>query len=123
MENKNTSNNDNLKKSICYIPLGWVALFFIEQNKSPELMKHIKYWTFLFIAFVLIRLILVWILWLPVGWILFLLYAWLAGFFWYKAYNWEEVNIEYIDDFEKKVKDNLNDSTKTEKKEESKNEK
>lgn len=123
MENKNISNSDNLKKSLCYIPLGWIILFFIEQNKSLELMKHIKYGTFLFIAYVLIRFVLVWILWLPFGGILTLLYIWLAGFFWFKAFKWEEVNIEYIDEFEKKFKENLNDSKKVEKKEESKNDK
>ncbi len=127
MENKNTSSSSKLKNAICYIPLGWAILFFTEENKSPELIKHIKYWTFLFIAFVLIRLILVWILMIPLSGILFLLYAWIAGFFWFKAHSWKDVNIEYIDEFEKKFKDNLNDSNNNDKnevkKEESKNEK
>lgn len=109
MENNNNSNSDKLKNAICYIPLGWAVLFFTEQKKSDELMKHIKYWTFLFIAFIFIRLVIVWIFMLPISGLLFLLYAWITGYFWYKAYSWENVDIEYIDEFEKKIKENLND--------------
>ena len=123
MENKNISNGNNLKNAICYIPFVWIVLFFTEQNKSSELIKNIKYWTFLFIAFVLIRLLLVWILMMPLSWILFLLYAGIVGFFWFKAYNWEDINIEYIDDFEKKIKENLNDTSTKEKTEIKKEEK
>lgn len=123
MENKNISNGDKLKNAICYIPFVWIILFFTEQNKSSELIKNIKYWTFLFIAFVLIRLLLVWILMMPLSWILFLLYAGIVGFFWFKAYNWEDINIEYIDDFEKKIKENLNDTSIKEKTEIKKEEK
>ena len=121
MENKQVSNGDKLKNAICYIPLGWVVLFFTEQNKSNVLMKHIKYGTALFLAFVILRFAIAWVLMLPISWLLSLVYIWITGFFWYKAYNWEDINIEYIDEFEKKVKDNLNDTT-TEKKEDIKTE-
>ncbi len=109
MENKDLSNGEKLKNALCYVPLVWVILFFTEQNKSKILMKHIKYWTYLFWAFILAQFILVSILMLPFGWILFLVYAWITWFLWWKSYNWEDINIEYIDEFEKKVKDNLSD--------------
>ena len=115
MDNNNGSNSDKLKNALCYIPFAWIVLFFTEQNKSAELMKHIKYGTFLFIAFVLIRFIIVWILLLPISWILFLIYLWIIAVLWWKSYNGEDVNIEYIDEFEKKVKENLNDTEKKEK--------
>ena len=122
MENKQVSNGDKLKNAICYIPLGWVVLFFTEQTKSNVLMKHIKYWTALFLAFVILRFIIAWILMLPISGLLSLVYIWITWFFWYKAYNWEDINIEYIDDFEKKMKDKLNDNTSPDKKEETKKE-
>ena len=113
MDNNTASNSDKLKHALCYVPLVGVILFFTEQNKSSQLMKHIKYGTFLFVAFVFIRFIIVWILMLDITWLLFLIYAWIAGFLWWKSYNWENVDIEYIDEFEKKVKNNLNDTDKT----------
>ena len=109
MENKETSNSHKLKNAICYIPVWAIVLFFTEQKKSEELMKHIKYGTFLFVAYIILRFIIVWVLMINLSWILFLVYAWITGFFWFKAYNGEDVDIDYIDDFEKKVKDNLED--------------
>ncbi len=117
MEDNKPTNSDKFKNSICYVPFGWIVLFFTEETKSKELMKHIKYGTFLLIAFMVIQFIIVWVLSIPLWWILFLIYAWITGFLWFKAHNWEDINLEYIDDFEKKIKDNMNDNTvvKTEK--------
>lgn len=123
MEENIPTNGDKFKNSLCYIPFGWIVLFFTEENKTKELMKHIKYWTFLLIAFMVSQFIIVWILGIPFWWILFLIYAWTTGYLWFKAYNWEDINIEYIDEFEKKIKDNMKDDTiakKDEKKEEKK---
>ena len=109
MENDNLSNSDKLKNSLCYVPLVWIVLFFTEEHKWKILMKHIKYWTFLFLVFVLVQFLFVWVFRLPFGAILFLIYAWITGFLWWKAYNWEDINLEYVDDFEKKIKENMND--------------
>jgi hypothetical protein len=43
MENKQSSNNEKTKNAICYIPFAAIVMFFTEQKKSKELMKHIKY--------------------------------------------------------------------------------
>ncbi len=111
MENKD-SNNVKLKNALCYIPLASIILFFTEQNKSNELIKHIKYGTFLFIAYILLRFIIEWILMINLGWFLFIIYIWITGFFWYKVYNWKDINIEYIDEFEKTIKNNLDNKSK-----------
>lgn len=99
MENNTVSNTDRLKSSLCYIPLGGPILYFIEQNKSSYLLKHIKYWTFLFIWFIWLRVVTsaLFLGWLFFGWLLFIIYLWLAIYFWMKAYNWENFNIEAID--------------------------
>jgi len=112
MENNKPTNSDKFKNTLCYVPFGWIVLFFTEETKSKELMKHIKYATFLLIAFMVTQFIIVTVLSLKFfSWILFLIYAWITGFLWFKAHSWEEINIEYIDDFEKKIKDNMNDNT------------
>lgn len=106
-EENNKSKNDNFKNAICYIPFVAFWLFFAESNRSEELNKHIKYGAFLFIAFIFIRFIIVWILMIPFWALLFWIYAWISWFLWYKAYNWEDIDIEYIDNFEEKVKNNM----------------
>lgn len=98
MVNNDISNTDRLKSAICYIPIAWIVIYFSEKEKSPYLMKHIKYWTFIFIAYILVRLIFI-TLFLPIGGILLLVYLVLCAFLWTKAYGWEWVNIDIIDEF------------------------
>jgi len=106
-EQENNSNRENFQNAICYIPFVWIWLFFTQDKRSESLNKHIKYWTSLLIWFILLRFIIVWVLMLPFWWILFLLYAWITWFFWYKAYSWDLDNIEYLDKFEETVKDKM----------------
>ncbi len=107
-EKENNSNRENFQNAICYIPFVWVWLFFTQDKKSEELNKHIKYWTWLLVWFILLRFILIWLLGLNfLGWILFLIYAWVTWFFGYKAYSGSDVNIEYIDKFEETVKEKM----------------
>jgi hypothetical protein len=44
--------------------------------------------------------------------ILFLLYIGISAFLFYKAYQWEDVNLEHIDNLEKKVQDEFGSSKK-----------
>lgn len=106
------SKKDNLKLAFCYIPLVAIILFFIEDKKTEELMKHIKYGIILFAGYVIIDFLLWVVFWWMLSWIIFLVYIGLSGFLWYKAYSWEEVNMEYIDKFEDKIKDSISDSKK-----------
>jgi hypothetical protein len=43
MEEQNKSSSDSLKHALCYIPLVAIVLFFVEEKKTDELRKHIKY--------------------------------------------------------------------------------
>lgn len=104
MDTNETSKNINLKHALCYIPLVAIIFFFTENNKSTELMKHIKYWIVLFIWYIILQSFL--------GWIMFLIYVWIIAFLWYKAYNWEAVELEHIDNLEKKIKENLHTTKK-----------
>ncbi len=105
---QNKSNSDNLKNALCYVPIVAIVLFFTEEKKSDSLKKHIKYWNFLFFAYIIARFIITAVLplWSLSG-ILFLAYAGITWFLGYKAYNWEDMNVEYIDKFEDKIKEKL----------------
>lgn len=105
MVSKEVSKNDNVKNAICYILFfGWV-LYFLEEKKSKELKKHIKYWMALFLSYVFINFIITWILMLPVWWLIWLIYFAAMCYYAYKAYKWEEIKVKYIDDLEEKIKE------------------
>ena len=53
--NEGPGKNENLKNAICYIPLVAFMLFFTESNKTPELMKHIKYGGSLFVIYIILN--------------------------------------------------------------------
>jgi TM2 domain-containing membrane protein YozV len=46
-----------------------------------------------------------------IWWFLFIIYLWISWVLWYKAYNWEEINISFIDDFDNKKTDKNKDSS------------
>gem|GEM_PF-1230731 len=48
------TNSEKFKYTICYIPFVAIVLFFVEENKTPEFAKHIKYGSFFFIVYVLL---------------------------------------------------------------------
>ncbi len=101
---KKTSNSENFKNALCYVPLGAIVMFFGENKKTDTLRKNIKYGLILFWIYAILNIFL-W--WLIPRWILFLVYAWISIFFGMKAYSWESVEIDYIDDLEQKVKDKM----------------
>ena len=90
---------DNIKNLLCYVPLVAFILFFTETNKSKELMKHIKYWVILFIAYIILKAVLGFLIW----WLIWIFYILISIYLWYKAYNWEEIEIEYIDKLESRI--------------------
>ncbi|MDD3646251.1 MAG: hypothetical protein PHH06_02465 [Candidatus Gracilibacteria bacterium] len=97
------NKKDNLKYALCYIPFFSIVIFFIEDKKTDELRKHIKYAIFLLLAYILLYMFLGWMM----GAILSLLYIIISVFLGYKAYNGENVDLEIIDDIEKKIKDKM----------------
>ncbi len=104
MSSKNKLEKDNIKFLLCYVPLVAFVLFFIEKNKSKQLMKHIKYWAILFIIYILSKALLGFIIW----WLITTLYLLISIYLWYKAYNWEKIEIEYLDKLEWKIKNSMN---------------
>ncbi len=94
-------NNKKFNEALCYAPLWAILIHFIveEKDKTKDLKKHMKYGFILFIIF-LIAFFLLW--WLISGLIL-VIYLGIAGFLGYKVYSWEKVQIDIIDNFEKKL--------------------
>ncbi len=108
MEEQKKSDSDNLKNALCYIPLIALVLFFTEENKSIELKKHIKYWAIILGWYIILQTILGSFL----AWILFIVYIGISGFLFFKAYQWQDVNLEHIDNLEKKIQDEFGSSKK-----------
>lgn len=111
METKNISNKEKLLHAACYIPFGWIVLYFLEKNKSKELNKHIRYGTILFFTYIFVRAVFFFIFWFYFRWFIFLVYLLAAWFYWMKAYNWETFKIDYIDRFQNKVKDDFDEGS------------
>lgn len=55
---KNQNQKDNVRNAICYIPFAAIILFFVEDKKSDELKKHIKYGIYLLVAFMVLNFLL-----------------------------------------------------------------
>ena len=91
------NNKENFKNAICYIPLVAFFLYFTEKNNSIENKKHIKYWMLLFAVYAItttvLNVLLIW--WL--NWLVVLAYIGISIFLWLKAYNWEKVDVEILD--------------------------
>jgi hypothetical protein len=94
------AGSDKLKSALCYIPLAWLVIFFIEKDKSPYLIKHIKYWTVILIIFIIIRITMFAVMLNFLAPLLWLWYIGISVFLWYKAYNWEWIELEFIDNNE-----------------------
>ncbi len=107
-ENWQNPEKQKFKNMICYIPFVAPVLFFVEQEKTPELNKHIKYGIALLFWCMLVSFVLnTFLPFLHLGWALALFYLIASGYLWFKAYNGEDFNIKSIDDIEKKVKENM----------------
>lgn len=91
------NNKKNFKNAICYIPLVAIFLYFTEKNTTQEYKKHIKYWMMLFVIYVITTTVLnvLWMRWL--NWLVVLAYIAISIFLWFKAYNWEKVDVEILD--------------------------
>ena len=98
-----TPKNELLKHAISYIPLVGIVLYFVEKDKSLELMKHIKYGVILFVAYILLSVLLTPLL----SGIIAFVYLVAIAFLWYKAYTGEAVELDFIDKIEGEVKEKL----------------
>ena len=103
-------DNNNLKNALCYIPLVAIILAFTEENKTEEFKKHMNHWIFLFIIYLVVKLILgmFFFYWsFGIFGILTFLYFVISIILWYKAYVWEDIQVDILDNIEDKVKDNF----------------
>lgn len=95
------SQSTQVKHALCYIPGAAFILFFIETDKSKQLLKHIKYGAGLFILYLILNLF-VWIFHL--AGVLSVMYIMVSVFLGYKAYIWEDIDLEWMDVIEDKIK-------------------
>ncbi len=106
MEENN--KKENLKYAIAYIPLVAFFLYFTEKNISDEYKKHLKYAMLLFGIYVVISTVLrlMWMWWLvPMVFVVYLLASWFLAF---KAYSWEKVEIDALDNLWNSIEEKLN---------------
>ncbi len=96
------NKKENIKYAISYIPLVAIFLYFTEKNISEEYYKHIKYWITLFIVYAVLNTMLnvLWLWWF--GWLVMIAYFIISIILWLKAYNWEKVDVEILDNISDK---------------------
>jgi len=106
-EKSNISSNDRFKHAICYIPFGWIFLFFFDNKKTKILLRHIKYSTWLLIVFLMARVFVAWFLMIDILTnLLSLVYLWVSLYIWYKIYLGEKIDeLKYLDKAEKFIKE------------------
>lgn len=85
------SNNANLKNALCYIPFVAFVLFFLEKDKTEDLLKNIKYGAGLFILYMLLNTFLGF---LKLSGVLFFLYLLASIYLAYKAYIGDDIELE-----------------------------
>ena len=98
------TKKDNFKYAMCYIPFVAIVIYFIEDNKSKELQKHINYGIILLALLVVINMVFNSLYLGFLAAIATLLYIIASGYLWYKIYSWEEVEVDILNKIEKKVK-------------------
>jgi len=85
------SNNANLKNALCYVPFVAFILFFLEANKTPDLLKNIKYGAGLFITYFVLNFIAGLF---GLSTLMFVVYMIASIYLGYKAYIGETIELE-----------------------------
>ena len=98
-EKKNKVSNESLNNAISYIPLWAIFIHFTVEDKNEKLKKHMKYGFIIFIWYLIINFILP-SFFSGIFFIAYLSIVWCLAF---RAYSGEEIKIDTIDDFEKKL--------------------
>ena len=95
------SNNANLKNALCYVPFVAFILFFLEADKTADLLKNIKYGAGLFIAYFVLNFIAGLF---GLSTLIFVAYLIASIYLGYKAYVGDAIEIEWMDVLEDKIK-------------------
>ncbi len=104
MDLNETSPKDNFKNAICYIPLLAIVLYFIEDIKTDIYKKNIRYWIYFFALYVVSSVIIKFFLFYwSILVIFFVVYLFISSYFWFRAYKWDEINLYFIDELDKKI--------------------
>jgi uncharacterized membrane protein len=93
---------------LCYIPLVAIVILFIEENKDEKLKKHIRYWIIMFLIYLILTTFITIIfssLAFIINGLVVLTYFIISWVLWYKAYSWEDGQVELLDNIENKIKD------------------
>ncbi len=98
-------DNPSIVHALAYIPyFVWAALmFFFWKTEKKEVMHHIKYSLFLAVATIVLTILLD-------GFfdkVLVLGYLAVSGYFAYKAYNGEKIEVEVFDMIENKITEKI----------------
>lgn len=104
-DSKSLLEQENMVHAMAYFPygIGAIAMFFLGSSDKKKALKHIKYsWVLAAIVF-LLMLLLKGIF----GPLLMLVYLGFSAFLAYKAYNWEDIQIDMIDSLEGKVQEKI----------------
>ncbi len=104
MDLNETSQRDNFKNAICYIPLLAIVLYFIDEIKTDAYRKNIKYWIYFFILYVILSVIIKFFLFYwSILVIFFIVYIFISFYFGFKVFRWGEISIYFIDELDKKI--------------------
>ena len=98
---------ENLKNALCYIPFVAFFFYFVENDKSEDFAKHIKYWMLLFWLYFVWSIIVNFLHLFWLNSLLFLAYLVISWILWYKVYNGEKVEVEVLDDLWEKIQEKV----------------
>ena len=76
----------------------------IAEKDDLGIKKDIKYWLYLFFLFVIFTVIGR-AIGLGLSWIVFMIYLFGSAYLAYKAYSWDTVELDFIDQLDEKVKE------------------
>jgi len=100
-------DKNNLKYSLSYIPLVSFFFLFTEKDISKGFKKHINYGMILFWVYVLVSWLLKFLFLYILLPLLFLAYIGISVYLWFKAYRWDEIQVDILDNIEEKISDNI----------------
>lgn len=92
-ESETSSNKDNFKRALCYIPFGAI-IFSIAEKDNKALELDIRYGIMLFLAWIILSIVMGIF---GLGWLIWFLYFGLSAYLGYKAYSGEEIKISALD--------------------------
>lgn len=103
---KDSLSREEFTHTFSYFPYFiWpVVMFFLADSDRKKLMVHIKYSAIIAFVVVVWHIVLSWSI---LGFLLFPWYVWLSIWLGLKAYNWDKIQIDFIDSLEDSVQEKI----------------